>query len=115
MASDDLEQRIRAFVFDHIPWLPRNIERGKDVVDTAKIYGADVWAFVEDFGKQFEVDGNNFRWYHHTGPEGCNPLWLFWRPWWARKTHVPIRIDDLIDSARRHVWCIHYPEHKREV
>jgi hypothetical protein len=85
-----------------------------DIVKDARIYGDDVWELVEDFGKQFHVEMRDFRWYHHSGPEGCNPLWLFYRPWWARKTHVPIRLADLIESARSGVWCIRYPEDERE-
>jgi len=109
-AADDLEQRVREFVHQQVPCLPLDMAPGTDVVDDAKMYGDDVWELVEEFGKRFGVPLQRFRWYHHSGPEGCNPLWLFYRPWWARKTHVPIRLCDLVESARHRTWCVKYPE-----
>jgi hypothetical protein len=83
-------------------------------VGESSIYGDDVWLFVLNFSERFKVNVDGFRWYHHTGPDGCNPLWLFYRPWWARKTYVPIRLADLLESARRGRWSIEYPENERE-
>jgi hypothetical protein len=111
---DDLEQRVRAFVHEQISWLPLDRAPSTDVVDDAHIYGEDVWDLVEEFSKRFGVRMDGFRWYHHTGPEGCNPLWLVFRPWWARKTHVPIRLSDLVESARRGEWCVQYPPGEAE-
>lgn len=51
-----------------------------------------------------------FRWYHHSGPEGCNPFWILFPPWWAKKVHVPIRLSDLVESARRGARAVRYPE-----
>ncbi len=112
MATDDTEQRVREFVHQKVPWLPVNMPADTDVVNDGKIYGDDVWALVDEFSKRFNVEMRDLRWYHHTGPEGCNPLWLFYRPLWNRKTHVPIRLSDLIESSRRGVWGIKYPENE---
>jgi hypothetical protein len=114
MAMDNLERRVREFVHEQIPWLPMNMAPGTDVVDDAKIYGDDVWELVEEFSKRFKVEMRDFRWYHHSGPEGCNPLWLFYRPRWVRDTHVPIRLSDLIEAARCGVWSVQYPESEQE-
>ncbi|MDG3007885.1 DUF1493 family protein [Paludisphaera mucosa] len=109
MEPDDLERRVRRLVAEQLPWLPRGTPEQADLVVAARIYGDDVWEFVEDFSKQFEVDMTGFRWEHHSGPEGCNLLWLLDPPWWSRVPHVPIRLADLVDSARRRTWCIRYP------
>lgn len=103
---DDIEQRVRAFVHEQVSWLPFDMPAGTDVVNESGIYGEDVWDLVNEFAKRFSVGMDGFRWYHHTGEEGCNPLWLLIKPWWARKTHVPIRLFDLVESARAGVWCV---------
>lgn len=76
--------------------------------------GDDVVELVEKVATTFRVDMTNYRWYHHHGPEGCNPLWLIVRPWWIRKTHIPLRVADLIEAARTGVWPIVYQESERE-
>ena len=111
---DDLEQRVRAFVHEQVPWLPLDMAPDTDVVDDARIYGDDVWELVHKFAKQFGVRMDGFRWYHHSGPEGCNPLDLLFKPWWARKTHVPIRLSDLVASVRTGEWCVQYPPSEAE-
>ena len=115
MSDDDIEQRVREFVRKQLGFKRKEIPDSFDVVDDASIYGDDVWELVEDFSKEFRVQVTDFRWYHHTGPEGCNPLWILFPPWWARKTHVPIRIIDLIESARSGMWTVQYPENERQV
>jgi hypothetical protein len=73
-----------------------------------------VWDLVEKFSKRFSVKMDGFRWYHHSGEEGCNPLWLLFRPLWMRKTRIPIRLTDLVESARRGEWCVQYPPNEAE-
>ena len=109
MESDELEQRVRAFLAERLPWLPLDLPEQTDVVGVGRIYGDDVWELVTEFGKRFEVDMTGFRWEHHSGPEGCNPLWLILPPWWSRSTYIPIRVRDLINSARCRKWSIRYP------
>lgn len=94
--------------------MPIDMRMDADVVNDSGAYGDDVWELVEEFGKVFDVQMDGFRWYHHSGPEGCNPFWLIFRPWWERKTHVPIRLSDLIESARRGEWCVQYPPEEEE-
>ncbi len=110
MSVDDLEDRIRALVAERTGVSPETIQLDTDVVDDLRIYGDDVWELVETFAEEFSVEMGGFRWCHHSGPEGCNPLWLLFPPWWARKKHVPIRLGDLVESARRGVWAVQYPE-----
>ena len=114
MSADDLESRIRALIVHQTGVSPAKLTAETDVVDDLRIYGDDVWELFEAFGKQFSVRVDGFRWYHHTGPEGFNLLWLLFKPWWARKTHVPVRLSDLVASAQQGVWAVRYPEHERQ-
>ena len=114
MLPNDLDTRLRVFLAEELVVTPDKIKHETDIVDDLRIYGDDVWELLEKFAKQYSVDMSSFRWYHHSGPEGCNPLWLLFKPWWARKTHVPIRFADLVQSARQGVWCVRYPEDERE-
>jgi hypothetical protein len=110
---DDLEHRVRAFLHEHAG-LPLDISLGADVVSDHGVYGDDLSSLMDTFAERFAVRIDGFRWYHHTGPEGCNPLWLLVKPWWARMTRVPIRVGDLVESARRGVWCVTYPPDEAE-
>jgi hypothetical protein len=114
MPDAELPERIRSFVAREVGVPAARIGPATDVVDDLRIYGDDVWELVERFGAEFHVDVSAFRWYHHTGPEGCNPLWLLFKPWWARKTRVPIRLSDLVESAKAQRWTIAYPEEERQ-
>lgn len=109
---DDLEWRVREFVYERVPELPIDADLDTDVVMAARIDGDDLWEFVEEFATCFGVRMDGFRWYHHGGPEGCNPLWLVLRPWWAREPYIPIRLSDLIESARRGAWSVQYPPNR---
>ena len=113
METDDLEQRVRDFVKDEAG-LPKEYPIDADLVCDAGIDGADMCELLEHFSERFGVAFNDFRWYHHTSAEGCNPFWILFPPWWARKTHIPIRIRDLVESARCDHWKMQYPEEERE-
>ena len=80
------------------------------IVEDLHLDGDDVADLVERVAATCKIDMTHYRWYHHHGPEGCNPLWLIFPPWWMRKTRIPIRVADLIEGARTGVWPIEYPE-----
>jgi Protein of unknown function (DUF1493) len=105
----DFATRVKDFVRIRIPWLAIDLNGDTDVVAQGKIGGDDLWDFIEEFAEEFQVDMTGFRWYHHSGPEGCNPIWLLFPPWWVGKTQIPIRVGDLIRSAQARVWSIEYP------
>jgi len=119
MSDDELELKVRKFVAESVGMALPKIVATTDVVEDTRIYGQDVFELVADFGKQFQVDVTSFRWYHHTGPEAISIfyqlrcLFTFTKMWWERKTYIPIRVSDLVESARRGVWIIQYPEHER--
>lgn len=109
---DDLEQQVRAFVHERLPWLPLDMDLHTDVVRAGKIDGDDVSELIEEFSERFVVQMDEYRWYYHHGSEGCNPLWLIFPPLWMRK-HIPIRLADLVESARARKWCVVYPSDSR--
>ena len=84
------------------------------IVEDLHLDGNDVAELVERVAATFKIDMTNYRWYHHHGPEGCNPLWLIFPPWWMGKTRIPIRVADLIEAARTGMWPIEYPESQRQ-
>lgn len=115
MSNDDLELEVRKSVAEMVGLPLRKIITTTDVVEDTRIYGDDVFELVDGFAKRFHVDIASFRWYHHTGPECVGLLTqirsLFSKPWWARKTYIPIRVSDLVESATRGARIIQYPEH----
>jgi hypothetical protein len=114
LAVDELERRVRAFVYSQTAWSCLDVPAETDLVYDAGICGDDLWELVDEFARRFDVRMDGFRWYHHSAPEGCNPLWLLFKPWWARKTRVPIRLSDLVMSARSGEWGVQYPESEAE-
>ncbi|WP_082858777.1 DUF1493 family protein [Planctomyces sp. SH-PL62] len=102
---DDLEEVVRAFVGEQMPWINSAVKINCDLISESKIYGDDVCEFIVDFSRRFNVDISEFRWERHTSPEGCTLLWMIFTSWRPQK-HVPIRLLDLIDSARAGKWRV---------
>jgi hypothetical protein len=115
MASDDLADRVLEFVHRELD-IDRDKIRQMDLVgdDGEAMFGDEVSEFMTKFSREFGVNVREFRWYHHTAVEGFNPLWLFVKPWWAKKTYIPIYYSDLVESARRGEWTVEYPENERQ-
>jgi len=114
MNDAEVLSRIRELLATHAGVPAATVSAETRVWEDLKLYGDDVSELVNAFGKQFNVDLSGYRWYHHTGPEGCNPLWLVRKPWWERKTKIPIAVSDLVESTRLGKWSIRYPEDERE-
>ena len=110
----DVRETVIQIVADESGVRPEKLTDQTRIVEDLYLDGDDVVEIVERVSTTFNVDVANYRWYHHHGPEGCNPLWLIVRPWWMRKTHIPIRMADLIEAANTKVWPITYPESERE-
>src|SRR5687768_5157165 len=110
----ELRETVMQIVADHSAAARDKIRDDTRIVEDLHLDGDDVVELVERVATTFGVDLANYRWYHHHGPEGCNPLWLIFPPWWMRKTRIPIRVSDLIEAARSRVWPIAYPESERE-
>ena len=110
MSVDDaLGERVRAFVAEWSGVKAGVIDESTRLSEDLRLYGDDIHELVAAFGEAFEVDVGGYRWHQHSGPEGCNPLWLLRKPWWAREEQIPIRVGDLVASARAGTWTIRYP------
>lgn len=101
-----LERQIRQVVQEQTG-LPFDLAPAADLTALG-VWGDDLWSLLEEYAARFGVRMDTFRWHHHGGPDGCNPLWLVFRPLWLTE-HVPIRLADLIESARSGVWSVRYP------
>ena len=110
----DVRETVIQIVADQSGVRPEKLTDRTRIVEDLYLDGDDVVEIVERVSTTFNVDVANYRWYHHHGTEGCNPPWLIVRPWWIRKTHIPIRMSDLIEAANTKVWPITYPESERE-
>jgi hypothetical protein len=74
------------------------------------LVGPDLEDFLRDYALEFGVDMTNYRWEHHSGVEGINPLWILWPPWWDRAERIPIDMKSLLDGIQHHRWMLQYPE-----
>ncbi len=70
----------------------------------------DDFDVVIEVADRYGIDLAGYRWHHHSGMEGCNPLWFILPPWWMRTTHIPVRVADLVEAAESGSWPIEYPE-----
>lgn len=113
-SRDTLFHQIRLLVAEKTGAPLERVREDTRLHENLKLYGDDIADLILSYRDHFGVDISNYRWYHHTGPEGCNPLWVFYRPWWSKKTHIPIRVADLVDGAYTGTWPIVYPEDERE-
>ena len=68
----------------------------------------DDFDVVYEVADRFGVDMRDYRWYHHSGMEGCNPLWFILPPWWMRAKQIPVRVADLVTAAESGRWPIVY-------
>src|SRR5690606_29007201 len=79
---DDLFPRLGALLAREQGYRLARITRATRLQADAGTDGDDAVEFLEAYEREFRVDLTSFRYYHHLGPKGCNPFWLFVRPWW---------------------------------
>lgn len=106
--QDDVFPRLAALLAREQGYPVARITRTTRLEDTG-MDGDDAVEFLQAYKREFGVDLTAFRFYHHFGPEGCNPFWLVVRPWWARVAHLPLTVGDLEDAARAGSWRYEYP------
>ena len=83
------------------------------LAEDAGMDGDDVGEFLDAYRREFGMELTGFKFYHHFGPEGCNPFWLIVRPWWQRIERMPITVQDLVEAARAGRWLMQYPDEPR--
>lgn len=105
----DLLARLAALLEREQGYPASRVTRETRLRHDAGMDGDDAVEFLEAYAQEFGVDMAGFRFYHHFGPEGCNPWWLLVRPWWMRVADVPLTVGDLEDGARAGQWDFPYP------
>lgn len=104
----DLLPRLAALLEREQGYPSARVTRATRLSEDAGMDGDDAVEFLQAYAREFGVNLSAFRFYHHFGPEGCNPWWLVVRPWWARVRHLPLTVGDLEDAARAGRWAYPY-------
>jgi len=71
----------------------------------------DFTRLVESFGKRFNVDTANYRWYFHTNEEDHSIGGMLFKPPHERVRRIPINTLRLWEMANMGYWNIEYPEY----
>jgi len=108
--NDELVARIADLVALHQGYRRDRITLATCLAEDTGMDGDDADEFLKAFAKEFAVDFAGFRFYHHFGSEGFDPLWLFWPPWWMKVVHIPLSVGDLVAAAMAGRWLIVYPD-----
>lgn len=109
---NETDTAVRLMIADMHGCAPGNRDTTTALQDDLQLYGDDIHDLVDELAKRFGVDISSYRWYHHTGPEGFNPLSVIFRPWWHDASRIPIRVTDLVRSAQNGAWDFDYPDEK---
>jgi hypothetical protein len=72
----------------------------------------DFTKLVEAFGRRFNVDTSNYRWYFHTNEEDHSIGGMFFKPPYERVQRIPVTAERLWEMANVGYWNIEYPEHE---
>ena len=106
----EVDCEVHMIIADHTGVEIDKLNGSTSITEDLGLAGDDVGDLVDAIAKQFNIDLSDYRWYHHSEPEGCNPFWLIVRPWWAKARHIPLTVDDLVRSAREGKWSVEYPD-----
>jgi hypothetical protein len=107
--SASIVDDLREFVATRLGAKVAEISAQTCLVGDLKLLAPDLDELIEDFAERYGVDCSSYLWYHHTSPDGCNPVWSLIPPWWSRAQRVPLRVSDLAASAVHGKWQIVYP------
>lgn len=121
MTSVSIEEEVAEFVATQTKRSVEAITLRTTLFGDLGVDGDDSEELVDAFMKRFDVDMGAYRPDRHFGPEGLPPwaplywLVLAWRAFVEKESTpesrarlVPIRVQDLIDSARARKWSIAY-------
>ena len=100
-----LSDRVRAAVARERAMPLHNVQLNDRLEEDLGMTGDDAVAFLAAFAKEFGVDLSDLDFDKHFGPEGCNPLWIFYTPAWL-KDHgqYPVTVDHLVRVAEGGRW-----------
>jgi hypothetical protein len=105
-ASDDMVERVKAFVAVHTLYPRRRMTLDTRLMEDVGLDGDDAVELFRDFAVHFEVDLSEINWDRHFGPEGCNPVFALWYWTLGHRKHpmVPVTISDLVVAAEARRW-----------
>ncbi len=96
---------ITAFLSQHQNCPAKKLAPHSRLEEDLGITGDDAAEFIEAFAKRFAVDLSGIDFHRHFGPEGFNPLWLFWQPRWLRELgRHPVTLTHLAAVAQAGRW-----------
>src|SRR6516225_8445920 len=103
--AEDLQERVLAFVSEAADVSVERLTLGTRLEEDLGITGDDAVELLSGFAERFGVDMARLDIHKHFGPEGCNPLWLLYKPTWL-KSHgaYPVTIHHLIRVAEARRW-----------
>ena len=103
--AEDLQERVLAFVSEAANVSVERLSLGTRLEEDLGITGEDAVELLSAFAERFGVDTARLDFHKHFGPEGCNPLWLLYKPPWL-KSHgaYPVTIHHLIRVAEARRW-----------
>jgi hypothetical protein len=108
-SDDDVEFRVTELVADHLGLRPDQLSL-LTALQEFELSACDIDDMLLRLSAEFNADLSGYKWYYHADPDGWNPLWTIWKPWWRSVEKIPIRVADLVDTARQKHWTIRYPD-----
>ncbi len=122
--ENGLSERVIELVRRHVDCPPEKVTLGARLLEDLGVDGDDSGELLADFADTFRVDVSGYRWEHHFGTEGFDPVEALFRliprrwnrflgmsrPTWMRARHVPITVGDLAEAAEARRWLAQYPD-----
>jgi hypothetical protein len=87
-------------------------EAGEDIFADLHCTAKDFTKLIEKFGRRFNIDTSNYRWYFHTNEEDHSIGGMFFKPPFERVKRIPVTAEMLWEMANVGYWNIEYPEHE---
>ncbi len=104
---------IKSFIVASTGCEEKEVTSTCDLMNDLGCSGDDFHELIDDYGKMFNVNLDNYLWYFHTDEEGhSNSLGrIFFKAPYERVKQIPVTPTLLLDSANEGKWFLNYPEH----
>ena len=107
--DNNLKVQLIKFVSEEICVNEERISMDTDILRGFGVDGDDVCDLMNKFSEKFKVNMDDYIWYYHGGPEGCNPF-SFIIELWKPKLYIPVTVRILIESVKSGKWELEYPK-----
>jgi Protein of unknown function (DUF1493) len=103
--ADDLPNRVKVFLGNFWREPVERLRPETRLEEDLGMTGDDAYDCLREFAERFGVDMSGLEFHRHFGPEGCNPLWLFYTPaWLVNHGEYPVTVDHLVRVAQARRW-----------